>query len=318
MNESFQFYDYHPPAIDMFSEVVEGLSTSPRTLSPKFFYDEQGSHLFDAICETSEYYQTRTEISIIRSNITDIADCIGSDCLLLEPGSGNSRKVRELLPVIEPHAYMPMEISKSHLQMAASQLSNDYPWLNVHAVCTDYTNQIELPYDDKGRKKIAFFPGSTIGNFEPQEAISFLANIAHLVQPGGGLLIGVDLKKPVEILHAAYNDAQGITSAFNLNLLQRINRDLGANFDVEQFQHDAFYNSKLGRIEMHLISQSRQVVSIGEYSTHFEQGENIHTENSYKFTVDEFQQLARQAGFEPQKVWKDPDNLFSVHYLVVR
>ena len=313
---AFKFYDYNPETADLYREVMAGLSRRPRSIAPKFFYNQAGSEIFDAICRTPEYYPTRTELDIIRQNIDEIAAYIGVGCLLVEPGSGASLKVRELLDALKPHAYLPMDISGAYLKKAAQSVARDYPWLDVHAVCVDYTAPIDLPYRPKGPHRVAFFPGSSIGNFEPADAVEFLANIAGLVQHDGGLLIGVDLKKRQGVLNAAYNDAEGVTAAFNYNLLTRINTELGADFDIGNFRHHAFYNEHGGRIEMHLVSKARQQVTIAGQCFDFEEGESIHTENSYKYTVEEFQALAGQAGFSPVKVWTDRDGLFSLHYFV--
>ena len=315
---AFQFYDYHPATTDMCEEVLAGLKRQQRYISPKYFYDEKGSQIFDAICKTQAYYPTQTETRIIRDNIEEITHCIGNGCLLVEPGSGNSQKVRELLEAIQPHAYLPMDISSSYLKKAAEKLAAEYDWLDVHAVCADFTEAVDLPYQPKGPHRVAFFPGSSIGNFEPTEATRFLSNIAQMVGMGGGLLIGVDMKKSPEKLNAAYNDEQKLTESFNLNLLTRINRDLDADFIVEQFSHYAFYNLLAGRIEMHLVSDCKQQVNIAGQQFDFCAGESIHTENSYKYSIEEFQAIATQAGFTPCKVWTDTDNLFSLHYFEIK
>jgi len=316
-NIDFNFYDYHPEPDDLTKEVLEGLNKSPRTLSPKFFYDEKGSRLFDEICKTEEYYPTVTETNIIRDNINEIVSYIGNGCMLVEPGSGNSRKVRELLDAVQPHAYMPMDISRVYLRKEADKLAREFPWLEVHAVCADFTSNVELPYKPKGPHRVAFFPGSSIGNFHPKEAIEFLSNIANMVGKGGGLLVGVDLKKDNAILNAAYNDKQGYTEAFNKNLLTRINQDINANFDTDLFNHLAYYNEKRGRVEMHLVSQADHSVVVEGKAFEFAEGESIHTENSYKYSINEFQDLASCAGFNAIKVWTDENELFSLHYFDV-
>ena len=313
--QRLNFTDLHPPPNDFYAEVIHGLSQRPRAIGPKFFYDEYGSRLFDAICQTPEYYPTRTEIAILERHIGDIARLVSPHCVLIEPGSGNSRKVRILLDTLKPQTYIPIDISKDYLRATAEHVAREYPWLSVHAVCADYGRPIALPDYPLGRQKLAFFPGSTIGNFEPRQAVAFLRNIARMVLPDGGLLIGVDLKKDPARLDAAYNDALGITADFNLNLLTRINRALHADFDVDMFRHHAFYNTALGRIEMHLVSKEAQAVRVGNQHFEFAKGESIHTENSYKYAIDEFQALARNAGFTPAAVWTDAERLFSVHYL---
>lgn len=313
----YRFYDRHPEVTDFHSDIIRGLAGTPRFIPPKFFYDERGSQLFAEICKTEEYYPTRTESAIIRDNIDDIAQQLGSGCLLVEPGSGESTKVRELLDVLRPFAYLPMDISSDYLQQEAQKLAAEFPWLNVHAVCTDFTASMEIPYAAEEMRRVAFFPGSTIGNFEPDEAELFLRDIACMVGKEGGLLIGVDLVKNSEILNAAYNDAAGITAAFNLNLLRRINRELGANFNLEQFAHKAFFNLEKSRIEMHLVSQAAQQVSITDCCFEFAAGETIHTENSHKYTIEDFQAMARRAGFHPVRVWTDAEKLFSLQFFCV-
>ena len=312
--EAVSFYDRHPKPADFYREVMEGLTRSPRAIPPKFFYDETGSRLFDAICDTPEYYPTRTEMAILEQHVDEIANLVGPNCLLVEPGAGSTQKVRILLEAVRPEAYMPMDISKDYLREAAQELAADFPWLEVHAACADFTQPLDLPYTPPGVPRVAFFPGSSIGNFEPQRAVAFLANIARMVGPGGGLLIGVDLKKDPSILYAAYNDTQGITAAFNLNLLNRINNELDGDFDPQRFEHRAFYNETEGRIEMHLVSREEQTVRVDNARFAFNEGEGIHTENSYKYGIEEFQAMARQAGFEPVATWTDAERLFSVHY----
>ena len=308
------FYDYHPAQANFQNEVIKGLYGSPRTLSPKFFYNEKGSQLFDEICETNEYYPTKTEISILEQNVAEIAEHLGDECLLIEPGSGSSQKVRVMLEAINPKAYMPMDISKDYLCSAAGDVAAEYPWLEVHAACVDYTSPFPLPSCHEGARKVAFFPGSSIGNFDPEHAVLFLENLANVLGENGGLLIGVDLKKDPDILNAAYNDNAGVTAAFNQNLLTRISNELEADIDVDNFRHHAFYNEKLGRIEMHLVSNEEHTVSINGHDFKFKKDESIHTESSYKYTVDEFQALARKAGFNSVNVWTDENSLFSVHY----
>ncbi len=314
-SSEIRFYDQHPKPANFYEEVLEGLRSQPCAIAPKFFYDETGSKLFDAICRTPEYYPTRTEMAILRDNAREIAGYLGKGCLLIEPGSGNSMKVRLLLDDLQPHAYMPMDISGDYLLASAERIAEDFPGLEVCAACMDFTRPIDLPYQPKGVRRVAFFPGSSIGNFEPARARVFLANLAHMVGEGGGLLIGVDLKKDPGILNAAYNDAQGVTAAFNLNLLTRINRELDGDFDLDTFRHHAFYNPIPGRVEMHLISACDQDVTVDGHRFHFGVGEGIHTECSYKYSLDEFRVLAQAAGFRPVTAWCDPAGLFSVHYL---
>jgi dimethylhistidine N-methyltransferase len=311
-----RFYDLEPEANTLYEDVLHGLGQAQKFIPPKYFYDEHGSRLFDAICETAEYYPTRTEMAILEENLEEICACLGSDCVLVEPGSGSSRKVRLLLDRLEPHTYMPLDISSDYLKSVAHGLAEEYPHINVAAACVDYTAPIVLPCFPKNRRRVAFFPGSSIGNFEPDQAVTFLGNLADLVKPDGGLLIGVDLKKEASVLNTAYNDQHGVTARFNINLLTHINRELEADFDLDGFEHQAFYNVLQGRVEMYLVSKRKQQVSVAGQQFHFEAGESIHTENSYKYTVEEFQALARQAGFRACKAWTDRDRLFSVQYFV--
>ncbi|VAW95722.1 FIG00856872: hypothetical protein [hydrothermal vent metagenome] len=313
-NDEIQFYDFHPKQTDFFGEVINGLKNEKKFIPPKFFYDEKGSKIFDNICESPEYYPTRTEIEILQNNADEISQYIDTDCLLIEPGSGSSQKVRLLLDTLKPSVYMPMDISKDYLIQIAKDVSTEFAWLDVHAACIDYTDKIKLPYNLDDVHKVAFFPGSSIGNFEPSDAVKFLENIAEIVKPGGGILIGVDLKKDSETLNAAYNDSTGATAEFNLNLLTRINQELNADFDLNSFEHTAFYNDKKSRVEMHLKSKKHQVVSVSNNDISFLENETIHTENSYKYTLKEFKSLLRTAGFEPMRAWTDDNDLFSVHY----
>lgn len=314
---SVQFHDFHPMQADFFSEVIRGFNQRPRAIPPKFFYDERGSQLFEEICQTPEYYPTRTEVAILTNHIEEITSTLKPDCLLVEPGSGNSRKVRILIDANYPRAYVPVDISRDFLLSAAQGVADDYPELDIHAVCADYTAPLSLPPGLPTAHRVAFFPGSSIGNFTPDEAVTFLGNLARLVGPGGGVLIGVDVKKDPAILNAAYNDAQGFTAAFNLNLLTRINRKLNADFDLSKFRHHASYDTNAGRVEMKIISNSEQTVTIAGQQFDFAEHEHFTTEYSYKYTISEFQALSVRAGFAPARVWMDSDGLFSIHYLEV-
>ena len=319
-SDGIEFHDHYPRVDDFREEVVRGLGGRPKQIPPKFFYDKRGSELFDRITELDEYYPTRTELSILEDRASEIASLLGHNCLLIEYGSGSSRKVGLLLDALEGDlTYVAIDISRDHLLEACRRLSETYPKLEVIAVCADYSKPFPLPASKRGepKNKVVFFPGSTIGNFSPGQAVSFLRNTARQLGPGGSLLIGVDLKKDEDILHAAYNDAERVTAAFNLNLLERINEELDADFDLSAFRHRAFYNRERGRVEMHLISLKPQTVRLNGASVRFDEGESIHTENSYKFSIKEFQQLAVGAGFQPTKVWTDPLSLFSLHYLTV-
>jgi dimethylhistidine N-methyltransferase len=315
MNGHLHFYDYHPPVADIRDEVLAGLSRRPKQIAPKYFYDRRGSQLFDAITELPEYYPTRTELDILENNGERIAEFLGNDCMLMELGSGSSRKIRVLLDALQPAAYVPMDISRSHLLESATTLARDYPELEVHAACTDYSGDFELPELPEHLPRAAFFPGSSIGNFEPDEARALLQRVGRHLGRDGKLLIGVDLKKDKATLQAAYNDTGQVTAAFNLNLLERINRELQADFQLERFEHLAFFNERKGRIEMHLRSTEYQQVNIAGRTIRFAQGESLHTENSYKYSIDEFQSLASESGYVAERVWTDDGELFSVHCL---
>ena len=297
-------------------DLVEALASRPRSISPKYFYDAAGSQLFDRICELPEYYPTRTELRILANNAREIAAQMGPHAEIVEFGAGSLRKVRLLLDAMrQPARYLPIDISAEHLSLSVAALQRDYPGLAVQPVAADYTLPLRLPAPLPGAgQRVGFFPGSTIGNFTPNEALRFLQGAAQLLR-GGALLLGADLVKHPSVLHAAYNDAQGVTAAFNLNLLARANRELGTRFVLERFDHSAFYNAPLQRIEMHLVSRKRQTIAFGGAGYEFDEGDTLHTENSYKFTIDGLHALAVRAGFRPGPVWTDPDRLFSVHWL---
>lgn len=312
------FHDYHPDPSDLRAEVVAGLARPRKQLSPKLFYDAEGSKLFDAICELPEYYPTRTEIAILREHGVEMAQRLGREALLVELGSGSSLKIRVLLEALLPAVYMPVDISSEHLQQSAQALAATFPKLEVRAVCADYSAPFELPVDDHTHPRAVFFPGSSIGNFEPADAKRLLHRVGAILGAEGKLLIGVDLIKDRERLERAYNDAAGLTAAFNMNLLSRINRELGGEFNLDQFRHDAFFNAELSRIEMHLLSTCEQEVAVAGETFVFRAGETIHTECSHKYSVASFHALAGRAGFRPEQVWTDPEQLFSVHCLVYR
>jgi dimethylhistidine N-methyltransferase len=315
----FAFHDLHPDAGNFLGDVIAGLTRARKTLPPKYFYDERGCGLFEAICRTPEYYVTRAETALMQGRATSMARHLGPRCAVIEYGSGSGRKTRILLEALAPVAYVPVDIAREQLLDTAAGIARGFPALAVTAVCADYSRALELPSLDglRPRRRVVYFPGSTIGNFTPAEAARFLVSVRRLVGAGGGLLIGVDLKKDPARLNAAYNDRRGVTAAFNLNLLARINRELGADFDLRAFRHQAFYNEPRGRIEMHLLSLEDQRVSIAGRRIRFRAGESIHTENSCKYSVPGFQALARDAGFVPAECWTDPGKLFSVHYLSV-
>jgi dimethylhistidine N-methyltransferase len=296
------------------SEVLSGLSAPRKRLAPKYFYDERGSELFEAITELKEYYPTRCELAILREHKADIAGVFGPKTALIEFGTGSTRKVRILLDGASTvEAYVPVDISAEMLWQEARQLQHDYPRLRVLPVAADFTQPFRLPSAIVGLARGGFFPGSTIGNFEPQDAAAFLRHAGRMLGARATLIVGVDLVKDANILNAAYDDAAGVTAQFNLNLLTRINRELSADFDVDAFSHRAFYNSERRRIEMHLVSGQRQTVKIAGHLIEFAAGETIHTENSYKYTIESFGLLAQSAGWTPTKAWTD--GFFSVHAL---
>ena len=318
VSPTIQLIDLHPETDTFFDEVIEGLRQGQKRIPPKFFYDARGSRLFDQITELPEYYLTRTEMTIMRRSIDEMVARIGAHCLLVEYGSGSSLKTRILLDHLpEPAGYVPIDISKEHLLRSAEALAGAYPGLPIQPICADYTTAFHLPHLDDERP-VVYFPGSTIGNFEPGEALAFLRRVAGIVGPGGGLLIGVDLQKDARVIEAAYNDAQGVTAAFNKNVLARINRELGGTFDLDRFEHRAFYDAEHGRIEMHLVSLADQCVRIGALQIPFRCGETILTEYSHKYSLDSFARLAASAGFDVEQVWMDDARLFSVQALVAR
>ena len=300
-------------------DVVKGLSSPRKTIPPKYFYDERGSRLFEAICEVPEYYPTRTELAMLQAAAPDVARRVGAGSAIVEYGSGAGSKPRLLLRALQPRVYVAVDIAGEQLRSAVGALAGEFPNVRMVAICADYTNALPLDDLDKSdvSRRVVFFPGSTIGNFDPPEALAFLANARTVAGRGGAMLIGVDLKKDERLLHAAYNDAAGVTAAFNLNVLTRINRELGGDFDVDRFEHRAHYDPGAGRIEMHLVSRIAQRVRIADREFAFAAGETIHTENSYKYSVDEFQALAARAGFDAEHCWVDPRQLFSIHYLTV-
>jgi dimethylhistidine N-methyltransferase len=296
------------------ADVVAGLSAKPKSLPPKYFYDLAGSALFDRITRLPEYYPTRSEIGILQDNAPAIASLFPQNCALVEFGGGSSRKARILLgSAATVEAYVPVDISGDFLQQDAAQLRRDFPHLGVYPLVEDFTKAFTLPPAIAALPRVGFFPGSTIGNFEPHEACKFLRHAGGMLGEGAVFVVGVDLVKDAKILYDAYNDAEGVTAKFNLNLLARINRELGADFNLGAFEHHAFYNSAYNRIEMHLASTRRQKVRFNGTAVDFRAGETIHTENSYKYTIDSFQALARGSGWSPLKTWSD--GLFAVHAL---
>ena len=313
-----RFYSFLPRAQGLSEDVLAGLALPQKSIPPKYFYDEQGCRLFEAICELPEYYLTRTETAILRGNIVEITQFIGPEAQLIEFGSGVQAKTRILIQALQTQLYVPIDIAIDTLRASSSELARRFPFLNIVGICADHTRPIALP-EFVGvpiRRKTVFFPGSTIGNFTPAEALVFLRQARKMAGAGGVLLIGVDLKKDKATLDAAYADGRGVTEQFNLNLLHRINRELAADFQVKRFRHKAFYDPILGRVEMHLESQYSQFVHVAGRRFDFAPGETIHTEISCKYSIAEFQELGKRAGFTPEKVWTDPQQLFSVHGMV--
>ena len=307
-----------PESAEFLADVIAGLSSNPRTIPCKYFYDAHGAALFQKICELPEYYVTRTEIDILDRSRADIASQLGPNIELIGLGTGAGTKTRILIEALEnPAVYIPVDISEKQLRKSTALFRKTFRDLEILPVCADYLQSVVLPAPSrKPARNIVYFPGSTIGNFEPEEAVQFLRRIANVCSGGGGLLIGVDLKKDQQVLEAAYNDSAGVTAKFNLNLLQRINRELGANFDLNQWRHRAVYNSIAGRIEMHLISEIDQFVDLNGHKFHFRYGEKIVTEYSYKYSPDEFAAFAAKAGFNFVRMWTDEAGLFGVFYFV--
>jgi dimethylhistidine N-methyltransferase len=308
--------DREPASADFLSEVIAGLSQKPRTLPCKFFYDEHGAGLFQQICELPEYYVTRSELQILRLNGAEIAEALGAQIELIGLGTGAGTKTQILLEELkEPQVYVPIDISKEQLEKSTTRFRQIFPSLEILPVCADYLEPFELPLPRRvSARSVVYFPGSTIGNFKPVDAGKFLRRIAELCGSNGGLLIGVDLQKDQHIIESAYNDRAGVTAEFNLNLLARANRELGADFDLKQWRHRAIYNPADGRIEMHLISEKDQTVRIEDRQWSFHAGEKIISEYSHKYSPEGFVSLASEAGFEFVRMWTDDAHLFGVFY----
>lgn len=299
-------------------DLVAGLKASPKRVPPKYFYDTEGSRLFERITKLPEYYPTRTELRILKEKGPEIAAVVPEGGALVEFGSGSSAKVRLLLAHLPKlQAYVPVDISGEFLGEEAARLRAEHPAIKIAPIAADFTKPFALPPEIAAMSRAGFFPGSTIGNFDPEEAKAFLRHAAGILGPEAPLIVGVDLVKDEEVLNRAYDDSAGVTAAFNLNLLARANRELGANFNLDGFAHHAFYDDEKNRIEMHLVSRKAQSVRIGGETIAFTEGETIHTENSYKYTLDSFRDLARDAGWRSLKAWTDKDALFSVHALKV-
>ncbi|WP_428268547.1 L-histidine N(alpha)-methyltransferase [Haliangium sp.] len=311
--------DYAPELDEFRADVLRGLAQPQKRLPSKYFYDERGSQLFDRICELDEYYPTRTELAIMSDYVDEMVAAIGPDVLLIEYGSGSSVKTRILLDHLPALAgYAPVDISKEHLAQTSEALAGAYPHIPVYPICADFTGTYELPANaPASARRVVYFPGSTIGNFTADAAQAFLGHIAEVCGAGGGVLIGIDRQKPVSVLEAAYNDAEGVTAAFNLNLLARINRELGADFELARFAHRAAYDADRGCVEMYLVSMVDQFVTVAGHRFPFRAGETIHTEYSHKYTIEGFRALAAPAGLSVTQVWSDPREYFSVLYLEV-
>lgn len=311
---SIRLTDLQPTAADFRAEFLAGLELKPKRLPSKFFYDDRGSRLFDRICDLPEYYPTRTERAILADHAKNLRAFCGGNCRLVELGSGSSAKTRLLLDALEdPAAYVPIDIARRHLQRAAVALSEEHPALEILPMCADYTQPLDLPRPSRtASRTVLFFPGSTIGNFEPEEAMLFLERIAGWAGIGGRLLIGVDLEKDPAVLELAYDDASGVTAAFNLNLLVRANEELGARFIIDRFRHEAVYHRGCQRIEMRLVSLIDQEVSVGREHVRLAEGERIVTEHSYKYHPEQFARLAGAAGWSCMERWTDPRGWFAV------
>jgi len=299
-------------------DCIHGLSQSKKSLPCKYFYDEKGSQLFDQICELEEYYVTRTETNLMQQHSAEMGECLGERVMLIEFGSGSSIKTRFLLEqLISPAAYVPVDISREHLMSSAERISGEFPEIEVLPVCADFTHTFPLPKPKtRPSHNAVYFPGSTIGNFEPECAFQILESISQLCGKQGGLLIGIDLQKESSVLERAYDDPHGVTAEFNLNLLHRMNRELDAEIVVDQFDHHVRYNEQLGRVEIYVRSTTQQTLEIGDHSFKLEEGELIHTENSHKYTVEGFSKIAAKAGWTLRKSWTDSRNYFAILHLV--
>ena len=310
-----------PSGVDTLTDaVLEGLEKKPKEISSVWFYDELGSFLFDSICELPEYYITRTELQIMHTHSADMARRIGPGAALIEPGSGTSLKTRLLLDHLEaPYAYVPVDISRDHLLDASRRLARDYPRLRITPVCADFTQDFKLPPDIvSARKRVVYFPGSTLGNFTHEQARRLLVRLLSIIQTDGSILVGIDLCKDIDMLKRAYDDEAGVTAEFNLNALRHINRELGADFDLEGFDHAALWIDDQSRMEMHLVSKRDQIVHLGGRSVRIARGEHLRTEYCHKYTLDSFEQLALESGLAITHAWSDPAKLFAVLMLEPR
>ncbi|MGE4338861.1 MAG: L-histidine N(alpha)-methyltransferase [Pigmentiphaga sp.] len=313
---TYTFHDHAPQESSFEAALVQGLSTPLKSIPFRFLYDAAGSALFEKICEQPEYYPTRTEMRILEREAPSIARLAGPRAQLVELGSGAGQKIKLLLDaMIDPAAYISVEISRAALTEAADGLADERPDLDIHAVWADYSTPFVLPLRADAGRVVGFFPGSSIGNFEPEQARSFLALWARRLGPDADMIVGVDLIKPVDVLERAYDDAAGVTAAFSLNLLRRANRELHADFDLTGFRHEAHYRPASGAVEIHLVSQRQQAVHVAGHTFAFAEGERLHIENSHKYSLEGFAALAQDAGFQWHTAWTDPRQWFSVHYL---
>ena len=320
MKQQIKLYDFEPDAGDFYQEVVAGLQKPAKELPYLLLYDERGSELFDKLCETEEYYLTRTEMSIMQKYIDEMVALIGENTLFIEYGSGSSLKTRLLLDHL-PHlaGYVPIDISKEYLMQAAMKIAEEYPHLELLPVCADYEQPFSLPSPTKPvMRRVAYYPGSTIGQSHPHKAIKFLEQVREMCSPNGGLLIGVDLKKETEILNRAYNDSEGAIHASGLNVLSHVNRRFKANFDLNRFEWQGYYNESLGRVEFRLVSRQEQTVDLNGEPVFFKAGKKILFACSYKYSLDEFAELAAKGGWNVEQVWTDDNQLFSVQFLTSR
>jgi len=311
--ENLTYSDYEPKTVSFRNAVIDGLSCEQKSIPAKYFYDERGSKLFDKICEQPEYYPPSVERRMLAQLSSEIASLTGTGRILIEPGAGNAAKVRLILDALRPTAFVPMDISFDYLKSTTKNLAQEYPWLPVHAACVDFTHSLPIPEQTPEGPRLLFFPGSSLGNFDPEEARDFLVMARNTVRDDGMLLIGVDTKKSESLLNAAYNDAAGVTAEFNLNLLHRMRKELDADCNLDDFEHQAFYNSDAGRVEMHLVSKHKQELRVNGHRFNLEAGESLHTENSYKYMPGEFISLASSSSFKEVNHWVDSDELFAIY-----
>jgi len=313
----FELFDRQPQTADVTEELLGSLGASEKSVSARYFYDQRGSELFEAITQLPEYYLTRTEMALFDTLADELRAAIGTDCALVEYGSGSSKKIRQLLETVAPLAYVPVDISLSHMQDNARELHRDYPNLHIYPTCADITRRFELPEPVARLNKVGFFPGSSIGNFSPDQAVEFLSNVARTLGTGSRLIVGVDRKKDSAILEAAYNDSAGVTAEFNLNMMKHLGELLGVDLAPEKFVHRADYDAEAGCIRMFLEAVEAHEVEANGARIRFSEGERVHTESSYKYAPEEFAEIARRGGFRQVSHWSDPNDWFSIFLLEV-